>query len=68
MNKYYLTYQNAIKHISFIDKIKLLFVKPTYLYCKDKEFNFKIKYKQYKDKMYILEETWEMSNEFGNNK
>lgn len=60
MNKYHLTFQNAIKDISFIDKIKLLFVKPMYLYCK--EFNFKIKYKPYKGEMYILEEIWsEMS-------
>lgn len=61
MNKYHLTYQNAIKHISFIDKIKLLFVKPTYLYCK--EYNFKIKYKQYKGKIYILKEIWKEVSE-----
>ena len=54
MNKYHLIYQNAIKHISFIDKIKLLFVKPMYLYCK--EFNFKIKYKQYKGKIYFSQQ------------
>lgn len=57
MNKYHLTYQNAIKHISFIDKIRLLFVKPVYL-C-SKEFNFKIKYKVHKGKLYILKEMWE---------
>ncbi len=57
MNKYHLTYQNAIKHISFIDKIRLLFVKPMYL-C-SKEFNFKIKYKVHKGKLYILKEMWE---------
>lgn len=57
MNKYHLTYQNAIKHISFIDKIRLLFVKPMFL-C-SKEFNFKIKYKVHKGKLYILKEMWE---------
>ena len=57
MNKYHLTYQNAIKYISFIDKIRLLFVKPMYL-C-SKEFNFKIKYKVHKGKLYILKEMWE---------
>ena len=57
MNKEYkLNYKNAIKYITFIDKIKLLFIKPMYLY--NKEFNFKIKYKICKGKVYILKEIW----------
>ena len=55
MNNYYLPYR-IIKNINFIDKIKLLFVKPMYSYCK--EHNYKIKYKQYKGKIYILKEIW----------
>ena len=61
MNQYHFTWKNAIKHINFIDKIKLLFVRPMYLYCK--EYDFKIKYKQYKGKIYILKEMWGASNE-----
>ena len=57
MNRYSLNYKNAIKYISLIDRIKLLFNKPMYL-C-SKEFNFKIKYKVHKGKLYILKEMWE---------
>lgn len=56
MKEYKLNYTNGIKYITFIDKIKLLFVKPMYLY--NKEFNFKIKYKIHKGKVYILKESW----------
>ena len=56
MKIYKLSFTNGIRYITFIDKIKLLFVKPMYLYSK--EFNFKIKYKIHKGKIYILEEIW----------
>ena len=56
MSKYNLSYTNGIKYITFIDKLKLLFVKPMYLY--NKEFKFKIKYKVHKGKVYILKEIW----------
>lgn len=56
MNKYKIHYNNGIKYINFIDRLKLLFVKPMYLY--NKEFNFKIKYKIHKGKVYILKEIW----------
>lgn len=57
MNKEYkLNYAKAIKYITFKDKIKLLFIKPMYLY--NKEFNLKIKYKICKGKVYILKEIW----------
>ena len=49
MEEYKLSYTNGIKYITIIDKIKLLFVKPMYLY--NKEFNFKIKYKIHKGKV-----------------
>ena len=61
MSKYKLNYPSGIKHITFIDKIKLLFVKSMYLY--NKEFNFKIKYKIHKGKVYILKEIWGGNNE-----
>lgn len=61
MSRYKIHYDNGIKYINFIDRLKLLFIKPMYLY--NKEYNFTIKYKINKGKMYILKEIWGDSNE-----